>query len=303
MKRVSCLIFALLVCAYTASAQFYFKLGLGYAVPQAAQTIDGTGQPYNGSLNKTTYTDVYNIKSASFSAGMQGGLGLGYMFSDHIGIQLDANIGLSPKKYTFTIYNVIVQGVLSNVDVVEQAKTPLIVMPSLVLQTGGDPLNLYTRIGVALPLSSNITMDQIESNVPGTGATSVYDFSFQIKNSFSVGLAAAAGVKYKINDKISIWGELSMLSMSLYIKEADLQGFSYNGQSQSLSYVTSPHVTNYSKTAVVDSNGAQQPTYSQPFSNFGMNVGVTFNLSEKRRSHHTRNSDGEMDDKKPFRRR
>ena len=288
----------------SASAQFFARVGFGYAFPQSGQTLDGTAQPYNGTITNTTLTQAYSIKSASFSAGMQMALGVGYMLSEHVGIQLDANIGLSTKKYTFTDQNVNIQGVQSNVDVVQQANTPFILSPSLVLQSGGEKLNVYSRLGIALPLNSKMTMDQIESNVAGTGAPTVYDFTFSVKNSFSPGFTAAAGVKYKLTDRLSLWGEISILSMSLYIKESDLTDFSYNGQSQSLSYVTSPHTVNYSKTAIVDSNGAQQPTFSQPFSNVGINVGLTFNLSEKRRTHHAGHSDDDaVDDKKPYRRR
>jgi len=300
MRKISCLVFLLSV-VYTASAQFYLKAGLGYAFPAAATTMDGTGQPYNGSQTLNTYTTSYSVKPASYSAGLSGNIGIGYMLGEHVGIQLDGNIGLSTKKYAFTEYNVEIQGVESNVTITQQAKSPFILVPALVLQTGGDVLNLYTRIGVALPLGSKINQDQSEVNAPGTGALSVYDFTLQIKNSFSPGFAAAAGVRYKINDKVSIWGEVSILSMALYIKEADLENFSYNGQSQSLSYVTSPHVIKFSKNAVVDSNGAQQPTYSQPFSNVGIQVGVSFNLTEKRPSRARKNEDTEPN--KPFRRR
>src|SRR4051812_46279031 len=66
---------------------FYFRGGLGYGFAQAGQTIDGTGQPYNGSLNNST--NAASLKSASFGAGVQGQVGFGYMVNEHIGVQLD----------------------------------------------------------------------------------------------------------------------------------------------------------------------------------------------------------------------
>ena len=138
MKRLGCLLLAMSATVYTASAQLYVRVGFGYSVPQAGQTFDGSGQGYNGSQTFTTsqiYPQVYSVKPASFTTGVHGLLGIGYMFSDHVGVQLDGDASLSSKKYTFSIDNVTVGGVPSNVDIVQKAKGPFIVMPSLVLQT------------------------------------------------------------------------------------------------------------------------------------------------------------------------
>ena len=156
---------------------------------------------------------------------------------------------------------------------------------------------------MALPLSTKIVQDQILTNLPGNGAVEVDDFTLNIKNSFSLGFSAAAGVQYKLSEKLSLWGEISMLSMSVYIKEADLTAVTANGQSVALSQVSGAQVVKYSKNAIVDSNGAQQPTYSQPFSNVGIQVGIKFTLGEKRQ-HVSRRDNEDIDDtKKPFRRR
>ena len=294
---------ALSAVAYTASAQFYINAGLGYAIPQAGQTIDGTTQPYNGSVANTTYTSTYNIKAASFCAGTQGVLGLGYMFSDHVGVQMDALIGIATKKYTFSEDSVRIGGIEKDVSTIQKAKNPVFLAPSLVLQTGGNVLNIYARFGVAIPLNTKITQDQIQTDLPGQGAREDLDFTIQVKNSFSLGFTGAAGVKYKISDKVCIWGEISMLSMSVYIKEADVTAFTYNGVSQSVSYV-SPQSVKYSKNVVTDTNGNTAPTYSQPFSNVGIHVGISFSIGEKRQrgSNHFNGGEGD-DNKKPFKRR
>jgi len=305
MKKICCFILSSLATIHVATAQFYFKAGLGYAIPQSGQTMDGTATPYNGTMtiNSNALTQTYSIKSASFSAGAHGFLGIGYLISNHAGIELHGDFGLSTKKYTFTINNVMLNGVESNVNIEQKAKGLFILSPSLVLQTGGESVNLYTRIGVALPINSKINANQIQSNLPGTGAPSVYNFGLQVTNSFSPGFSAAAGVRYKLSDKISIWGELSVLSLNLYIKESALKSFTYNGRSQNLSYVTSPHVVKYSKNVIVDSNQASLPTYTQPFSNAGLNVGISFNLSEKKRKKAHLSSDEAVEEKKPFKRR
>jgi opacity protein-like surface antigen len=283
MKKIKLLTLAFLSLPVLSSAQgFYFRAGLGYAFPQAGQTLDGTGTPYNGTANNTT--NEISIKGASFSAGMQAQVGFGYMFNKNIGVQLDANLGFANRKYTFTQNNVMIDSVPSTLSVTQQASSIFILAPSIVLQTGQEPWNIYSRVGVALPLSSSITYDQAQSNQPGTGLQTTYDFIFEMKNSFSLGFTAAAGVQYQLNDRVSLWGECSMLSLSLYTKQMTLKDFTVNGQSQSLSYVSSPHVINYSKNAVIDNSGTIQPAYSQPFSNVGINVGIALKLGGR----HTR---------------
>ena len=302
MKKIISTAFILSIIATTGFSQgFYLRAGLGYAIQQAGQTLDGTATPYNGTLNATT--NQYNIKSASFSAGLGGVLGVGYMFSEHVGVQLDGNLGLSAKQYTFTENNYDYGGVPSAVSITQQARSPFILIPSLVIQSGGDKINLYCRMGVALPLSTAINEDQVIDNEPGTGAASDIDFNIHIKNSFSLGFAAAAGVRYNINDRVNVWGEINLLSLSVYIKETDVESFTYNGQPQSLSSLTGPLTTKYSKNVIADSNGYNSPAYSQPFSNVGINVGVSFNLSHGNSHSGKKHDDEDIDPNQPFRRR
>src|SRR4051812_10614707 len=102
MKKVTLIICALSLLSVTGRAQrFFFWAGLGYAIPQAGQTIDGGGVPYNGTRSNSTYLQSYNLKNASFSAGGQGSFGIGYLFTDHIGVQLNADMALLAKEYKY----------------------------------------------------------------------------------------------------------------------------------------------------------------------------------------------------------
>lgn len=257
---------------------FYFRTGFGYAMPMAGQSIDGAGTPYNGTLNNNTA--AFKIKGASFTAGVQGYIGCGYMLNKNIGVQLDANLGVANKRYTFTADNVTLGGgVPGSVKFEMQAAGPLIISPSLVLQSGGDKWNLYTRMGIAIPLATEVIRDEIQSNAPGSGTPIVDDFTFSMKSYFSLGLTAAAGVKYKLNSRVTLWGEVSMLSLSCYLKESRLTGVTENGQSYPLTAVQGNQVVKYSKNIVADSTGANLPTYSLPFSNMGINVGINLSIS------------------------
>ncbi len=285
MKKISLLVFCCAFATMTMAQGVFFNAGLGYAFPVAGQSLDGAGTPYNGSLNNTSQT--YSIKSASFSSGMQAKVGFGYMANKNVGILLDASIGLLTKKYKANIDGVTFGSGSStypgSITLEQQAILPMIIMPSLVMQSEGKKWGVYSRFGLALPLNTHILLDQIQTNAPGTGAISVDDFTMTIKSSFSLGFTGAAGVKYKISDRLSLWGELSGLSLSVYIKKSELTGITHNGKSYPTSAVSGNKVVNYSKSVTVDSTGANLPAYSIPFSNMGINFGISLSLG--RHSH------------------
>jgi hypothetical protein len=289
MKKRLLSIVVLSSLAMTASAQgLYFRAGLGYAMPQAGQTITGSAYelPYRGSLSNEI---TYDLKGASFSAGLKGYLGLGYMISKNVGIQLDAHLGLSNSTLSFTANNVNLNysngtSILSNMTVEQRAVFPVNLVPSMVVTTACSQWDVYCRMGVALPVHSRIEKERTISNAPGTGVLTQTRETWEVRSSFSSGLAAAAGFQYNISPSLSIWGEVSVLSMSLYIKEAQLTDFSYNGQSIPLGQLSGTMTYNYNKNTTFDTaNLSTQPAYSQPFSNVGFNVGIRTTLGSTRK--------------------
>ncbi len=283
MKKLSLLLLTTALSTLCLAQGFYFRAGLGYALPMAGQTLDGTGTPYNGSMNYAVKN--YNIKGASFSAGVQTYADFGYMVGKHVGAQIGMNIGLLPRKYTYHANNVTFgSGVQGNVTIEQKALLPIFITPAIMIQSGGDKVNLFSRFGPVLPLSKDVTYDQIQENGPNTGAKTKEDYTFTIQNSFSVGFAAGAGVEYKLGKAFSLWAELSMLSLSLYTKHSELTAVTVNGQSYPVSSVSGAPPVNYTRSGVIDSTGTTQPAYSQPFSNFGFNVGIKINMSRRGRA-------------------
>lgn len=296
MKKIALLAFTISVlsCADT-KAQFYLRAGAGYAMPMAGQTLDGGANPYSGTRSNSTYSIAYNMKNVSFSSGSGVELGFGYLFNDHVGVQLDGSLGLANKKYSFSDKNVNVgSGYQGDITITMQAKSALLVMPGLVLQTGNSSAcNLYTRFGAALPLSSGIAN---EESIYVPSASVIEKVSSKVTSSFSLGLAAAAGIQYKIGENSTLWAEVNMLSMSLLIKEVTYTTASINGVTYPLDTLGIPHSIKYSKNAVIDSTYSNLPAYSLPFSNVGFHVGITVLLSEKRHKNES------MGDKKNFKR-
>jgi hypothetical protein len=275
---------------------FYVRAGIGYAIPQAGQTMDGTAAPYSGSSNNTLvdtalYTS-YNLKKISFSSGLHGAVAGGYMFNKHIGIDLAVDFGLSMSKYSYNDYNVPDNGTNYNVETVQQAQNPVVIIPSLVVQSGGEKVNLYMRGGLVLPIRTTVSYDQISTPLPITDSSVTEDDSWVRKGKFSIGISAAAGVQVSISDNLKFYCEASMMSLSIYTKEQDLNDVYLNGQGGYITQVpTNQRTVKYSMNFnSVTQDFYNQPAYSQPFSNLGISVGFIYKFFTEESS-----SDDDMD--------
>jgi hypothetical protein len=269
--------------------QFFIKGGLGYSAPQAGQSLDGTGTPYNGSAtNNATGGITYNYKSgASFSAGFSGTFGGGYMFNDHVGLELDVIAGLAPHHYTGNINNQLLDSVAYNISSEQYAKTFWLIAPQIVLQTGGSIWNLYGRGGVVLPLSVHLMQNVSFTNLPGNGAVETQEQTYDNTTSFSLGLTAAIGVQYNLTDNVCLWGELSMLSMSMNLKQGTLTSETYAGQSVPLSGQNTSYSYSRNYNSALAQNSNTNPSYSIPFSNIGIHAGIMYKFDKS--SNHTNN--------------
>jgi len=257
---------------------FYLRTSIGYAFPAAGQILDGTATPYSGSATVTVAgPENYDLKKASFGSGGYLGAGGGYMFNEHIGIDMAFSFGIAPQKYTFNYTDV---PRAYSVSVIQQATNPAFLIPALVVQSGGDRIKAYGRVGVVMPLNTDITQDQVYTTTP---ASHVTDYTFQIKSSFSLGFAAAVGLQYQLSDKVKLTGELSFLSLSTLIKQMDFTKLTQDGQSYPLSAdsTVTPHTTYSTHTSGVTVSSTNQVAYTQPFSNAGFNVGVIFAIGRQ----------------------
>lgn len=206
------------------------------------------------------------------------------MFTSHIGLDLAFTGALSTNEYRYSVTGENLSGVPSDVVFVSKAQNPLILTPSVVLQTGSCPFNVYSRMGLVVPLKTTVVQDQIISNQPGSGAQTVYDYTFELHNGFSLGVSGALGASYRTNNGLSIWLETSLVSLPVYTKEAEIVDVTVNGISYLQPFLQgNPGKINYSRNFTAEKGDFfNQPSYSLPFSNIGVNLGVSFALGSEK---------------------
>jgi hypothetical protein len=258
---------------------FYIKEGIGYAFPMPGSTKDQLGNILNGTRtnSQSQTTSSYQIKNASFSSGFHNITGAGYMFTKNIGVELSADILLGSKKYSFEDIGTTAGTMPANITFTRQSDVMINFMPALVLQTSGTKAKLYMRMGLALPINSGINRHDIYQFSGG----GTQDDNWEVKNYFSVGFAAATGAKFKIGNNFDLWCEVSMLQLALSREESDLKGATINGQSYSAAQLTGTKTYYYNKDATTSANGIYEETFSQPYSNISIMVGITYNFSHE----------------------
>jgi hypothetical protein len=274
----------------------YIRVGGTYAFPHAGQTSIDQSQFIQGKFQTTEtptsgpdpiYTDTWDLKKASFGAGITAVLAGGYMFTNNIGIEVAASIGLSQKKYTFDdafSYQSTSGGTINDhVKGTFYQKRPVLIMPSVVLQTGGQKLNVYSRIGIALPVAGKFIMDY-ERYAFATAGSILYSWSYETKTRFALGMQGALGAQVRIAKKISLYLEANGVSLNAYAKTQKMTKFSQDG----VDYLY--QVSTYEKEIQYDFTGTritpnpnttvpkQAATFSIAYSNIGIGAGLVVEL-------------------------
>jgi hypothetical protein len=192
------------------------------------------------------------------------------MFTNTIGVQVDANMWISNKQY---VYETTGLTAVTGSRRTMQANHPVIISPALIMQTTGKIWKLYSRLGIALPCSSEIN-EHYEEN---TGTTTL-GWSAKIKSSFSLGYTGALGLNYNVSQTIDMWIEASMLSLNLDIREMDYDNV--NIAPPGATPQNAPLVVTYLKRGNQSYGGTVEQSYTLPFSNAGIYAGIAFRLGK-----------------------
>jgi len=258
-------------------AQVYYKLGFGQGFTSAGQTAI-FDQPYQGTISYDQGTgklSTFNVKNVSFGAGTHAVISVGDMFGKHVGGELSALIGIAPKKFKGTESFPYDANVYENAGHTMYAHSGLIINPSIVLQTAND-FNLYTRIGLLLPLAINVNDDFSQRYSQMVSADQVYTGRFEYKTMFGLGYSAALGFSLNLVSHVNLWAEGYMNSLSLDVKEAKLTKLEYNSRDILNQQSASAKDIKYSKKS--DASASSRFTFSIPFSSVGFRVGLSVSM-------------------------
>ncbi len=283
MKKSASILFLLLIISNIVIAQgFYISASLGNAFASGGSISNIYGYPNSGNIdfgNNNTIINSYDVKKASYSAGIQSNIALGYMLNEHIGFELCLTNGLSPKQYTSRATGEYIDSYFVNRTFKQNAISPVYLTPSLFFQNNFNKINVYGKVGIVLPLSRNLNLEETDSFgvVSGFLNHAIYN-QYIMKTNFSLGFSSTIGVSYVINNQLNVYGEISFMSLTLFVSELDNASYMQDGQSYSASPPISFGFTG--KNVNPSTQTGTQITEGIPFSNIGLNIGLSYSFSK-----------------------
>lgn len=244
-----------------AASKIYVRIGAGYAFPHAGQT-------YVESKTATvlSYSEVYG--KYSFGAGANATLAGGFWLNNHLGLELGIHAGIAPKKYEMTATDPTNSQTSSM-----KVKMPVYIIPAIVLQTGGQHVNVYTRLGVVVNVSGKIIEEK---------ENAIYNSESETTLKTGIGFHGALGVSIPVADKISIFAEANGIAMNQYFKTGEITKATENGvdilSQMNESEKKATFVDEITLTASTATPNPDEPTklpaQAASFSNIGFGLGV-----------------------------
>lgn len=298
MKKKLVIISAFIFAAFGASAQgFYADFNVGY----------GLGFPGNV-LGQETHTEIVDGNQTETASNIYGSLGQGltlqltpgYMFNEHIGVELGLNYFLGSKvtmydgtsNITVTALGINKQPYSSGTYTAKSNQFRL--LPTLYISTGTTKtLSGYVKAGLVLPIAGKTvsTINNVDAEVDGTGITKDYiEKEITTKGSFSLGFRGAIGLNYNLSDKLSLFAEIYVIDLNIKSKHSEVTKYEYNGVDALSSATTYDKETDYVDDLDASSNNYSYNDNSSEgkpkevlasktsFSQTGLQIGIKFNF-------------------------
>lgn len=301
MKRLIIAV-SILTMSYTANSQgFYIDLNAGYGIgnPSSVIGIEKYVDKTIGS-NDSYEKNIYG----SLGKGINISLNPGYMITKNIGVELGFNYFLGSKT---------VMNKETNIDPDIFDKTSAIsnqvrVIPSVVINTGGDKLYGYAKAGVVLPVAGSTKgTREVSFTSEYLGNKDIFTTTVETttKGSLSLGFRGALGIGYNFNNWIGINLDIFATVLNVKAKTRKFDSFvsAKNGvvdDSPSTVYSTEINYVDQLTTSSnnKDFNSKNNPNYDDNnafdkdkpqdvlatktnFNQFGFSLGVKFRIPSK----------------------
>jgi len=266
MKRtVLILLVAVISCDVLAQTS-YCNVNVGYALPMNAQSLDHLGFSNNSSMNSVF---TYDEEKVSLGSGFNVGASFGHMFTPYLGAELNVSylFGSQSKAadnyddYAHTDYTI--------------SSNMIRFTPSVIFTAGLDKINPYARVGVVIGAGSLLYRS--------VGYDDGGSFANELKcnGGVAIGINASIGATYTLSDKLSLFGELNMISQSYAPTKGELTEVSRDGVDQLPNYTTQDREVEFVDSYVYDYRNPGPETEPRkeakvyfPYGSIGLNVGL-----------------------------
>ena len=263
--------------------EFYFKLGGGYALPSSGKRIYSYLQEElfpNPNVDSYLADIVFDqnavlessqTKISSFGKGGKVGLTVGYMFTEHVGFEVAFN-----GFFGSAVKTKIVQTNLLDFDF-SSAALMYTLTPALVVAAplNNENIQLYGRAGAYIGLNPRLKTEVVGDLA---GNEDIFRTTDRLSKKTLFGAELAVGSYFRLNSKISIYGEFAFISASNRFKKRNIIKREFNG----VNILPGLDVTEFDlvkKLPDINSAGpALDESHPMPFGSVGLNVGVKYSV-------------------------
>ncbi|NMM49888.1 outer membrane beta-barrel protein [Marinigracilibium pacificum] len=216
---------------FSANAQdSYVRVGGGYTFKSGSSPYNNTDPvgllpESEASIGVTVNNQgeqSVEFLSGTLGVGFKGFIAYGYMFNEHIGVDLGINYFHGSETETAFIdaptYKESAKSYIRGVDVI----------PALVLSLGKEGLNPYSRLGVIVPVAGKMTVKGYALDIENQER---YDLEGEVNPTFSLGFSGVFGVSYPVSSKMKVFVETEIKALSLKSKDASVTKYDYTDMS------------------------------------------------------------------------
>ncbi len=275
MIKNSFLTLCVLLCSFVASAQFYVSFSGGYAF--------GAGEKEFRSNSVLSPTGVVNLGTfeGSYGEGLQTQLRGGYFFNEKWGIEVGVGY----------IYGADQQ--FQKVEGILDLKTRGRAFGASISGVYNITKNVYVRAGMVTKIAGKteaVTDLTLPNALTGIGDVKA-DFTTDFRGKFPLGFIGAAGYKFPITERFSLFAEVEYMSINVTRDISELGDF------QAVR-ITPTGTETVSAQALAQQLGATPladvslllnerlqwgenglPSPEAPYSSFGVNFGITYKFN------------------------
>jgi Outer membrane protein beta-barrel domain len=232
---------------------------------------------YNPKANNPT-----NIKEVigklALGEGLSYGGGLGYMFNKNVGVELDITYLSGSISYNTTSVD---NSVSHEGRSYESYAEMLRVVPSFVINSGNEKLNIYGKFGLLLGLGSMSTQNSINSFNNMTNKSFNSFNQYKVNGGMAIGMSTSLGIEIKLLTKVSFFSDVNVINLSYTPTKQELITATEKGVNVLPSKTISEKQTVFQNSISYNSKISQNKdlpsevlSWKLPFNSIGLNVGL-----------------------------
>ncbi|NCA76880.1 MAG: hypothetical protein EOM90_11135 [Alphaproteobacteria bacterium] len=271
-KHVYLMFLFFALCGMTRAQNFYVRLGVGVSGGISSNVDLLYSYSGNGSQR------MISVVPLALGRGFTGVAAFGYKPSKYFGVELGISQFLGFPKEADSVISLPGAGATE----ATVAGTMLALNPAIVLSPGFRYINPYARIGFILGIRPTINATGEYRNA----SMNPPDESKAIRHFYggvAVGLNAALGVTWKVSNNVGLFAEFAFSNLNYSPRYSEVTWYEKNGVDQLSSLTVKQKNTEYYSNidpdeVIPDTSPDKQLRKNVPFSNAGVNIGVSFSF-------------------------